>query len=111
MRRFRRLASAVALMLLAPAAAPSAHDIPQRVVVHAYVKPENQRLRVLVRAPLEAMRDIQFPQVGNGFLDIPHAEPALWDAAKTWILPNVELYEGSRRLDRTSRPRGWQETR
>jgi hypothetical protein len=97
MRRFRRLAYAVAL-LLALAAAPSAHDIPQRVVVHAYVKPEDQRLRLLVRAPLEAMRDIQFPQVGDGFLDIQRAEPALWDAAKMWILPNLEVYEGRARL-------------
>lgn len=92
-------AAAAAAMVLALAAAPEAHDIPQSVVVHAFVKPEGQRLRVLLRVPLGAMRDIQFPHVGDGFLDIRHAEPALWDAAKMWILPNLQLYEGSRRLE------------
>lgn len=99
MRRTRGPAFTVALILLALSAAPAAHDIPPRVVVHAYVKPESERLRVLIRAPLDAMRDIQFPQVGDGFLDIPHAEAALRDAAKLWILPSLELYEASQRLE------------
>ena len=99
MGRFRSRLTAATLLWLALTAAPAAHDIPQRVVIHAYVKPEDGRLRVLVRAPLGAMRDIQFPQVGEGFIDVSRAEPALRDAAKQWILPNLELYEAGHRLD------------
>jgi hypothetical protein len=98
MNRIGGLAWTAALLLAALTAFPAAHEIPQRVVVHAYVKPEGRSLRVLVRAPLGAMRDIQFPQVGDGFLDIRRAEPALRDAATQWILPNLELYESSQRL-------------
>jgi hypothetical protein len=60
------------------------------------VKAEGDRLRVLVRAPLGAMRDIQFPQRGEGFLDIGRAESMLHDAVTQWILPNLELFEEGR---------------
>ena len=36
---------------------PTAHDIPGDVSVHAFVKPEGERLRMLIRLPLEAMLD------------------------------------------------------
>ena len=45
---------------------PTAHDIPGDVSVHAFVKPEGERLRVLVRLPLEAMLDVNFPLNGPG---------------------------------------------
>jgi hypothetical protein len=32
------------------------------------VKPAGERLTVLVRAPLEAMQDIEFPLIGPGYL-------------------------------------------
>ena len=38
-----------------------AHDIPNDVIVQAFLKPEGQRLRFLVRVPLEAMRDVVIP--------------------------------------------------
>src|SRR5918992_2489086 len=94
----RVLASAAALLALALAGTPQAHEIPQRVVVHAYVNAEGVRLRTLVRVPLGAMRDIEFPQIGDGFLDVERAGPALRDAAKQWILPNIELFEAGQRL-------------
>lgn len=86
-------------MFVALVASTAAHEIPPRVVVQAYVNPDGQRLRVLVRAPLAAMRDIEFPQVGDGFLDVRRAEPALRDAARQWILPNLEVFAGHERLE------------
>ncbi|MBI2536231.1 MAG: HupE/UreJ family protein [Gemmatimonadetes bacterium] len=63
-----------------------------------FVRPEGQRLRLLVRVPLEAMRDIQWPVRGPGYLEVGRAEPLLRDAARLWIAGYVELYEGGTRL-------------
>ena len=38
------------------------HDIPADVLVQMLVKPEGNRLRVLLRVPLGSMRDVNFPQ-------------------------------------------------
>jgi hypothetical protein len=62
------------------------------------VRPDGERVKVLVRAPLEAMQDITFPMVGPGYLDVPRAQSQLRDAAQLWLVDNLELYEGDRRL-------------
>jgi len=85
------------LVLWAPGIA-SAHDIPADVTVQAYVKPDGQRLRLLVRVPLRAMRDIDFPTRGSGFLDLARADPYLRDAVMLWIADALEIYEGETRL-------------
>ena len=75
-----------------------AHEIPTDVVVQAWLKPEPGRLNLVVRVPLEAMRDIQFPQSGLGYLDIAAADSMLRDAAQIWIANDIELYEDDVRL-------------
>ena len=99
-RHTPRLAAglAVALLLFARPAGLAAHDIPADVILQAFVKPEGQRLRLLVRAPLGAMRDVEFPLRGQGLLDLARADPLLRDAAMLWIAQNVELYEGDARI-------------
>ena len=77
----------------------AAHDIPNDVTVHAFLKPEGQRLHLLVRVPLKACRDVDFPTRGPGYLDIERADKSLHDAATLWISDNIELYEGDSRLD------------
>jgi HupE / UreJ protein len=84
---------AVALLLLAPARI-LAHDIPASVIVHAFVKPEGQRLRVLVRVPVGAMRDVEFPVRGDGLLDLGRADRSLRDAAMLWVAGSLDVYEG-----------------
>ena len=64
-----------------------------------FVRPEAQRLSVLVRVPMKAIRDIDFPQRW-GYLDIAAAQPLLADAAQLWIGSFVEVWEGDRRLPR-----------
>src|SRR3974390_3086586 len=71
---------AAAIALLSPAGA-SAHDIPTDVLVNAFVKPEGQRLRLLVRVPMKALRDVDYPRRGNGLLDLARADSALRNAA------------------------------
>ncbi len=80
-----------------PAASP-AHEIPNDVTIHVIVKPEGQRLRLLVRVPLRAMRDMEFPLRGPGYLDLARADAQLRNAALLWIGDEVELYEGDTRL-------------
>ncbi len=82
--------------------APVLHDIPRDVTVQAFVRPLGSTLKFLVRVPLEAMRDIEFPTFGLGFLDIEAAEPDLRDAATTWLESYVSFYEEGRQL---SQPR------
>ena len=82
----------MALGLLVPMH-PAAHDIPMDVAVQAFVRPEGQTLLLIVRVPLLAMRDVIVPLRGPGFLDLPRAEPALREAATTWVARSVELFE------------------
>jgi hypothetical protein len=86
------------LGLALPPPFASAHEVPSDVTVRMLVRPEGDRVRLLVRAPLEAMQDVVFPTFGPGYLDIPRADQQLRDAAQLWLLDNLELYEGERRL-------------
>lgn len=94
----RNVAVAAAMAIAALMAHVSAHDVPTDVRLHAFVKPEGSRLRLLVRVPLKAIRDVDFPRRDGGFIDLARAEPALRDAATLWIADNIVLYEGDERL-------------
>jgi hypothetical protein len=86
--------------LVVPLAPPAgAHEIPTDVVVQTIVKPQGRELDFLVRVPLEAMRDVNFPESRRGYLLISEADETLRDAATIWIAQEVELYENGRRLD------------
>ncbi len=90
---FRRTCLCAVALLLTPAAA-RAHDIPASVVVQAFVRPEGRVLRVAVRAPMAAMRDVAFPLRDDGTLAIAAADPALRDAATLWLAKDLILFEG-----------------
>jgi hypothetical protein len=75
-----------------------AHEIPSDVTVRIVVRPDGDRVHLLVRAPLEAMQDVTFPTVGPGFLDVANAAPRLRDAAQIWLRDNIEVYENGERL-------------
>ncbi len=94
--------AALAFALLFGLAGASAHDIPNDVTVQMFVKPDTgpdgERLRLLVRAPLRACRDVDFPKRGTGYLDLARADEALRDAATLWLSDSIELYEGDERL-------------
>ena len=64
----------------------------------AYVKPVEGRLQLLVRVPLAAMRDVDFPVRGPGYLDLSRLDAALAGAASLWIADYIELYEDDERL-------------
>ena len=75
-----------------------AHDIPNDVTVQVYLKPDVNRLRMLVRVPMASLRDVVFPEREGGYFDLAQAGPVLDDAARLWIAGFVELYAGDIRL-------------
>src|SRR5260221_108225 len=92
----------VSLMAALIASVPlraAAHDIPTDVRVSAFVKPDGQRLSLLIRVPMKAMREVDYPRRGAGLLDLARADAALRNAATLWIADNIELYENETRLE------------
>ena len=103
LRRFPGGAQAAlaAALLVSLCTIVAAHEIPGDVTIQAWLKPEGQRLRLLVRVPLVAMRDINYPTRGDktlGILDLSQAESVLRDAATLWVGEAIDVYEGDTRL-------------
>ena len=71
----------------------NAHDIPSRVTVHAFVKPEGNQLTALVRVPMEAFGEIVFPLRGPGYLVFSEAQDDLEEAARVYITESIHFYE------------------
>lgn len=92
--RFALLLAALVL-LAAPAVA---HDIPRDATVQAFLKPEGQTLRALIRVPLKTIADVEFPRRERDYVDLARIDQALNDAATLLLSSNIELYEGDRLL-------------
>ena len=75
-----------------------AHDIPNDIRVQAFLKPDGEHMRLLVRVPLKAMQEANIPKRGPGYLDLARADAALRTAAAQWIEDDLDLYEGDARL-------------
>ena len=93
------LIALVAGLVLAFPARQSAHDIPGDVTIQAFVKPEGQRLRLLVRVPLEALSDMSFA-VSGPYLDLDEARERdqFREAAMVWMGQEVQIFENGTRL-------------
>jgi hypothetical protein len=94
-------ALAIGLFVLVSPARLAAHDIPNDVTVQTFFRPEGQRLRVLIRVPLAAMRDIDYPRRGpasSGLLDLSRADQTLRDAATLWVGDFLDVYENGVKL-------------
>ncbi len=96
-RLWRVALLALAFILVLPAR-PFAHEVPPSVRVFVFVKPEAERLRLVVRLPVESIRDVEFPLRGPGYLDISRSTPLLADAARIWVADYIEIREDGRRL-------------
>ena len=89
----------VALICLAAPAVLVADEIPSRVAVQAFVKAEDDRLNLLMRVPMDALVEAQFPLRGEiGYVIFSEATGAMESAANSEILPGVQLFEGDRFL-------------
>ena len=77
-----------------------AHDVPPSVTALVLVRPDARTLHVVVRVPLGAMRDLEFPLHPGpaGYLDVARAGPRLLDAARMWVADHLAFYEEDARL-------------
>lgn len=89
-----------ACSLFAGASGVGAHEIPSDVRIQIIARPAGNELEILVRAPLEAMRDIEFPTFGPGYLDLEAAEDELLDAAELWLADSLVVFEEGQQLER-----------
>lgn len=97
--RARFAAVVILAALVATPARPQAHEIPADVLIQAFVKPEGDRLRLLVRVPLAAMRDVVFAETQDGFLVLDGIAPKLLDAAKLWVAGGLTVYADGATLE------------
>jgi len=90
----RRMATALATILAAAVAlSAAAHDIPNDVKINAFIRPAGNRLELLIRVPLSAMIEVDFPTRGAGYLDLSRADEALRGATKLYLTDNITVYE------------------
>lgn len=75
----------------------SAHDTPNEITLQAFVKPEGERLHLLVRIPLIMLANINLPKRGPGYIDLSEVGPSL-ETALAAATEEIELYENGNRL-------------
>jgi hypothetical protein len=100
---FRPTAALLCLSLLLAtllAAPVAAHDIPVDATVQAFVKPSGDRLHLLLRVPLDTMRNLNAPVGPNGFLDLEKLSPMLPNAATQLVADFIRIYENDEPLPR-----------
>ena len=86
------------LSLWGPAPRLAAHDIPNDVTVQMFFKPAGNHLNIVVRVPLKAMHDTEFPERERGYLDFDRVDATLREAATLWISDFVDVYEDGAKL-------------
>jgi hypothetical protein len=88
------LAALPALALALPCSA-----VTDDLAIRTFVKPEGNRLHVLLRVSFKALNGIDLPtQGGNGELDLARTDAVLPSVARWWVAENIEVYEGDTRL-------------
>ena len=96
----RLLVALVAALMFWPSAV-SAHEVPDRVKIAVFVKPEDGRLLILVRMPANALIDFLLPTLPDGnWVDLKNADSTAAAGANVWIADMLSLYEGGNALAR-----------
>jgi hypothetical protein len=95
---WRRAAAFLAVLAAAFWFSAAAHDVPADVRINAFLKPAGDRLELLIRVPLAAMIEAEFPTRGPGYLDIARADEALQGAAKLYLVDNLTITENGTAL-------------
>src|SRR5262245_34348588 len=97
--RKSRIVILTALLLLL-ASQLLAHDIPADATVRMFVKPEGERLRLLIRMQMVSIQEIDWPvHKENGTLDLSRIEPYLREAANKWLGNRIEFYEEGLKIE------------
>src|SRR5262249_26644983 len=88
------LAAGVSLVLFAAIVHTATRPLPEVVNVKVFAHVEKGELDLLVRVPLAAVKDIQFPVRGEaGYLDLEALPSILPGAADHWIAGGLEFLD------------------
>ena len=74
------------------------HEIPNDVVVKTIIKVDEDSINLLIRVPLEAMRDMNFPTTGPGYLELEKMPEHTMDAAEIWLGNFIDIYEEKNKI-------------
>ena len=99
LRRSIYLAAMLVINYLLAIGPLSAHEIPERVQLKILIHEDGNNLDLLVRVPLEAMRDVDFSLRGPGYLNFSESLPMIQEAINLWVLDEIKLYQGKTRLN------------
>ena len=94
----RRAVVALALIACFFSLRLSAHELPERVLVRVLAAAELPVLDVMLRVPLEALRDVDFPLTPEGYLELADTAPTLNHAATLWVVGNLRFRVGDQFL-------------
>ena len=91
----RAIVALLALLFFGTALPVSGHDIPNDATVQMFFKPAGNHLNIVVRVPLRTMRDLEFPERDQGYLDFNRVDPMLREGASLWVSDFIDVYEGA----------------
>ena len=72
----------IAILAATPACA---HDIPTSATLQGWIRADGQTVELVVRVPLRALRDVEYPQRGPGLLDLARADSAIEEGLLRWL--------------------------
>lgn len=79
--------------VLVPTGPGATHDIPNEIVLNAFVKPEGRQLQVILRVPLIMLASLNLPKRGPGYLDLERIDGALQRSIEA-TAREILFYEG-----------------
>ncbi len=68
-----------------------AHEIPVDAQVQVFLNQDEQQLTLLIRAPMSAMKEVEFPLVKDTYLNLEKIKPSLEQAAQLWFTDNLKI--------------------
>lgn len=86
------------ILLSLPLKEIDAHEVPNDVLIQSYFKAETDAINLLIRVPLEAMRDMNFPVKGPGYLALDKMPELSRDAAEIWLGNFVDVYVDEQKI-------------
>ena len=96
--RVRRSIALIGLLIACALLPASAHEIPADIKINVFVRPAGNMLTLLIRIPLSAMQEVDFPRRGPGYLEVSRADEALRNATRLWLVDNLAVFENGVRL-------------
>jgi hypothetical protein len=71
---------------------------PARHHVQAFIRPEGQTLKMLIRVPVKGIEDVEVPRRAGEYVDFTRIDQALRDTASVFLIDNLKIYEGDTQL-------------